>query len=161
MNRALRLGSEDDPPNRRLQVLLVEHHPLLRHGLRRLLEMEGTGAIVTEVESGEEALCVTRQWQPDLAIVDLALPRQGGIATLHALTRQCPTTLVMVLSVEDDELYRRAVCEAGAAVLVRNDGHGQAILLALRAVWSTTSCSPARWHRLTDRGDEPGETLRR
>jgi DNA-binding NarL/FixJ family response regulator len=132
MTRVFQQGNEDDPQSRRLRVLLVEHHPLIREGLRRLLEMESQGAIVTEVESGEEALGVTRQWQPDIAIIDLALPPRGGIATIHTLKRQCPTTVVMALSLEDDERYRRAVFEAGAAVLVRNDGHGQAILIALR-----------------------------
>jgi len=139
MTRVFQQGNEDDPQSRRLRVLLVEHHPLLREGLCRLLEMESHGAIVAEVESGEEALRVTRQWQPDIAIIDLALPPRAGIATIHSLKRQCPTTVVMALSLEDDEPYRRAVVEVGAAALVRNDWHGQAILIALRGFMPTWS----------------------
>ncbi len=135
MTKVFQQRHEDDPQSRRLRVLLVEQHPLIREGLRRFLEMESKVEIVREADSDEEALRVARQWLPDIAIIDLALPPRGGIATVQTLKVQCPTTIVVALSLEDDELYRRAVFEVGAAALVRNNGHGQAILIALRAVW--------------------------
>jgi DNA-binding NarL/FixJ family response regulator len=141
----------------------VEHHPLIRQGLRRFLEMESKVAIVTEVESGEEALRVTRQWQPDIAIIDLALSPRAGIATVHTLKRQCPTTVVIALSLEDDEPYRRAVVEVGAAVLVRNDGYGQAILIALRGFMPTCSVQEtwAEWstHPWTQDGGKSAQLI--
>ncbi len=135
MTKVFQQRNEDEPQSRRLRVLLVEHHPLIREGLRRFLEMESNVESVREAESGEEALRVARQWLPDIAIIDLALSPRGGIATVQTLKVQCPTTTVVALSLEEDEPYRRAVLEVGAAALVRNNGHGEAILIALRAVW--------------------------
>ena len=83
MTRVFRQRHEDEPQSRRLRVLLVEHHPLIREGLRRFLEMESDGESVREAQSGEEALRVARHWLPDIAIIDLALPPRGGIATVQ------------------------------------------------------------------------------
>jgi DNA-binding NarL/FixJ family response regulator len=135
MTRVFQQRNEDEPQSRRLRVLLVEHHPLIREGLRRFLEMESEVESVREAQSGEEALRVARQWLPDIAIIDLTLPPRGGIATVQRLKAQCPTTTVVALSLEEDEPYRRAVFEVGAAALVRKNGRGEAILIALRAVW--------------------------
>jgi two-component system, NarL family, response regulator LiaR len=135
MTKMFQQRHEHEPQSRKLRVLLVEQHPLLREGLRRFLEWESEVASVREAQSGEEALRIAGQWLPDLAIIDLTLPPRGGIATVQRLKAQCPTTTVVALSLEEDEAYRRAVCELGAVALVLNNGRGEAILIALRAVW--------------------------
>jgi DNA-binding NarL/FixJ family response regulator len=73
---------------RPLRVLLVEHHPLVREGLRRLLEMESGLKVIAEVDTGEEGCLAAQHWQPDLAIVGLALPRLGGVEAIQQIKQQ-------------------------------------------------------------------------
>jgi DNA-binding NarL/FixJ family response regulator len=134
MTEEFRQTDQGAQKHRTLRILLVEHHPIVREGLRRLLEMESGLEVVAEVDNGEEACVAAQHWQPDIAIVDLALPSMGGVEAIQQIKAHCSTTAVVALTAYDDELYRQALMAAGAAAVILKDGHGQTLLHALRAL---------------------------
>jgi DNA-binding NarL/FixJ family response regulator len=97
-------------------VLLADRHHRLTEGVRGLL----TTAFESVVMVADEASLIegAGRLQPDLAIVDLSLSRDGSLAWLQALRRSCPETKVIVVSVHDENSVRDAVLNAGADVFV-------------------------------------------
>jgi CheY-like chemotaxis protein len=139
MTEVIPHADRDTQRRRTFRVLLVEHHLLIREGLRRLLESESGLEVVAEVDSGEEGCLAVQRWQPDIAIVDLALPDGGGVEVVEAIKAHCHATALVAFSGYDDEQYRRALLMAGAAAVVLKDGHGQTLLEVLRALQGTQS----------------------
>ena len=139
MTEVIPHADRDTQRRHTLRVLLVEYHPLVRAGLRRLLESEGGLEVVAEVDSGGEGCFAVQRWQPDIAIVGLALPDGGGVEAVEAIKAHCHATTLVAFSGYDDEQYRRALLTAGAAAVVLKDGHGQTLLKVLRALQGTQS----------------------
>lgn len=117
-----------------IRVLLADDHALVREGTRRLLEAESDVEVVAEAASGEEAVAAARDLQPDIAIMDIAMPGIGGIEATRTIKTYCPKTAVLVLSAYDDEPYLIALLEAGAAGFLLKNVHGQELINAIRAV---------------------------
>ena len=106
-------GKSDQEGNRVIRVLLADDHALVREGTRRLIEAESDLEVVAEAASGEEAREAVRQWRPDIAIMDLAMPGMGGIEATRAIKADSAETAILVLSAYDDEPYLVALLEAG------------------------------------------------
>nr|WP_297165642.1 response regulator transcription factor [Thermogemmatispora sp.] len=117
-----------------IRVLLADDHALVREGTRRLLEAESDVEVVAEAASGEEAVEAARRLNPDIAIMDIAMPGMGGIEATRQIKAHCPKTAVLVLSAYDDEQYLIALLEAGAAGFLLKNVHGQELVNAIRAV---------------------------
>ena len=117
-----------------IRVLLVDDHALVREGTRRLLETENDVEVVAEAANGEEAVEATKRLQPDIAIMDIAMPGMGGIEATRAIKVSCPETAVLVLSAYDHEPYLMALLEMGAAGFLLKSVHGQELISAIRAV---------------------------
>jgi NarL family two-component system response regulator LiaR len=117
-----------------IRVLLADDHALVREGTRRLLEAESDVAVVAEAASGEEAVEAARRLNPDIAIMDIAMPGLGGIEATRQIKVHCPKTAVLVLSAYDDEQYLIALLEAGAAGFLLKNVHGQELVNAIRSV---------------------------
>ena len=97
-------------------VLLADRHHGLTEGVRGLLETAfGTVVMVADEASLLEGASRLR---PDVAVVDLSLARDSGLAWLRALRQRCPDLKVIVLSVHDEQTVRRAAMEAGADAFV-------------------------------------------
>jgi two-component system secretion response regulator SsrB len=97
-------------------VLLADRHHGLSEGVRGLLETSfGTVVMVADEASLLEGAA---RLQPDVAVVDLSLARDGGLDWLKALRQRCPAVKVIVLSVHDEPSVRRAVVDAGADAFV-------------------------------------------
>ncbi len=126
--------SGDQESMRLIRVLLADDHALVREGTRRLLEAESDVEVVAEAASGEEAVAAARDLQPDIAIMDIAMPGIGGIEATRTIKTYCPKTAVLVLSAYDDEPYLIALLEAGAAGFLLKNVHGQELINAIRAV---------------------------
>ena len=127
--------SGDQESIRLIRVLLADDHALVREGTRRLLEAESDVEVVAEAASGEEAVAAARDLQPDIAIMDIAMPGIGGIEATRTIKTYCPKTAVLVLSAYDDEPYLIALLEAGAAGFLLKNVHGQELINAIRAVF--------------------------
>jgi DNA-binding NarL/FixJ family response regulator len=99
----------------RARVLLADDHDLTRAGLRLVLGQDAMIEIVGEARDGREAIDLARTLQPDLVLMDLRMPRLGGLEALRELKQSSPMTCVLILSMfEDVDLLLEAV-RAGAA----------------------------------------------
>ena len=96
-----------------MRILIVEDHPIVRAGLRRLLSLDPQIEI-WEAVSGKEALSIFKARRPDLVILDLNLPGVGGLEVIGRLKVEDAAVRILVLSVHDNALYVTRAMQAGA-----------------------------------------------
>jgi len=90
-------------PSPQHRILLVDDHPMMRHGIRQMLELEDDFLIVGEASQGEEALSLIEPLQPDLVLLDNNMPQMNGIETLRRLRAMHYTGKVLLFTVSDAE----------------------------------------------------------
>jgi DNA-binding NarL/FixJ family response regulator len=115
----------------KLRVVIVENEAIVRHGLRRLLELEPDLAVVGEARDGEEALAVLRDAHPDVALLDLRMPRRDGIGVLEALRASVPC--IVLTTFDDPDALLRAI-RAGAKGWLLKDAPVEELVCAIREV---------------------------
>ncbi|HLQ12103.1 MAG TPA: response regulator transcription factor [Steroidobacteraceae bacterium] len=119
---------------RRLTLLLVDDHAILREGLRALLELESDLTVVGEAGTFEVALECAARLQPDVVLSDIGLPGRSGLLLVREIRRVCPTTRVVLLTAHGTEEYIRAGLDAEAdGYVLKDSGHGE-LLMAIRTV---------------------------
>lgn len=104
-----------------LRVCLVEDETLVRHGIRKLLELGGRIEVVAEARDGEEALAQIEQARPDVVLLDVRLPRLDGIGVLRALRERPGAPPCLVLTTFDDREVTLAAIREGARGFLRKD----------------------------------------
>ncbi|MCU1276195.1 MAG: putative two-component response regulator [Bryobacterales bacterium] len=120
----------------KIRVLIVDDHAILRSGLRLLVNAQAGMEVVSEASDGEQAVQVARETRPDVALMDLSMPRTGGMQALQQIVRTCGKTRVLVLTMHDDPAYLRSVMAAGASGYVLKRSVDADLLSAIRAVHS-------------------------
>ena len=118
---------------RAVKILIVDDHPIVRSGLRRLLTVEPE-IEVREAANGREALSVFREQQPTLVILDLNLPGVGGLEVLSRLRAIDPDARILVLSMHDDQIHVTRALQAGAAGYISKSAPADELLEAIRRV---------------------------
>ena len=98
-----------------INVLLVDDHPLVRRGFRRLLEDDLAIAVVGEASTGEEAVTRVDVLRPHVVVMDSAMPGMGGIAATRAIRAAAPDVRVLMLSMHSEETLVRQALAAGAS----------------------------------------------
>ena len=119
-----------------IRILVVDDHPLFRHGLVQLLNSEETFNVVGEASSAPEALTRARQLQPTMAIVDLGLKGPSGLELTKSLRVEFPKMPVLVLSMHDEPTYAVRSLRAGANGYVTKEEALASVLVAVREVIS-------------------------
>jgi DNA-binding NarL/FixJ family response regulator len=117
-----------------IRILIADDHAFVREGTRRILEQEPDLEVVAEAGDGEEAVKLACDLKPDVALVDVAMPRVDGIEATRRIKAQCPAVAVLVLSAYDDDQFIFGLLEAGAAGYMLKSVRGQEIVDAIRAV---------------------------
>jgi DNA-binding NarL/FixJ family response regulator len=121
---------------RKIRVLIADDHVVLREGLRALLSMYGDVEVVGEAGDGLEALDKIMELQPDVVLMDIAMPRLGGLeAALELRQRRLPTK-VLVLTQYGNKEYVFQMLKAGAAGYIVKKAAGTDLVSAIRAVHS-------------------------
>jgi DNA-binding NarL/FixJ family response regulator len=142
-----------------IRVLLVDDHPLVRAGLRRIVAPEPDLEIVGDADDGAGALRLARELLPDVVVTDLLLPDIDGVEVTRRLREELPRTQLIVLtglSEEDEALVR--VVRAGAVGYVPKDAHVGLLLDTIRAAASgRVHLSPRAAARLIQEVREPGQ----
>jgi DNA-binding NarL/FixJ family response regulator len=117
-----------------IRVVLVDDQTLVRQGIRSLLELAGDVAIVAEASDGDEGIAVIRRERPDVVLLDLRMPKKGGVEVLRVLqaTNALPPTIVLT-TFDDDEALLDAV-RAGAKGYLLKDVSLERLTDAIRAV---------------------------
>jgi NarL family two-component system response regulator LiaR len=140
----------------KIRVLLADDHVVLREGTRELLEREGDIEVVAEAGDGEEAVRLTSQWSPDVAIMDIAMPKLNGIEATRQIKNVHPGTAVLVLSAYDDDQYVFALLEGGAAGYLLKNVRADELVRAVRAVHAGESVlHPTITRKVLDRFASP------
>lgn len=116
------------------RILLADDHAVLRAGLRLLLDAQPDLMTVGEASDGLEVLDRATALQPDIILLDLTMPRLGGLAALRELRQRAPGTRVLVLTMHADQEYLRQALSQGAAGYVLKQAADQELLAAIRAV---------------------------
>lgn len=116
-----------------MKILIVDDHPIVRSGLRRLLAAEA-GEEIQEAANGKEALSIFRTWRPTLIILDLNLPGIGGLAVIERLKVVDPDARILVLSMHDDPMHVTRALKAGAIGYVTKNARPEEIIEATRRV---------------------------
>ncbi len=116
-----------------IRVLLVENHTIVRQGLRRLLE-ERDVEVVGEAEDGRTAHKMAVELRPDVVIMDVGLPRMGGIEATRRIRKELPDTKIIMLTIHSEESYIYQSLEAGADGYLVKDTAADELLIAIESV---------------------------
>jgi two-component system, NarL family, response regulator LiaR len=117
-----------------IKVLVAEDHLITRQGICRLLTDEHQLTVVGEAGDGEEAIKKVRELQPDVVIMDIAMPKLNGIEATKQIKSIRPSTAVLILSAYDDDEYIIGLLLAGAAGYLLKTTSGEALINAIKAV---------------------------
>ena len=117
-----------------IRVLVVDDHAVVRSGLRRLLDAEEDIESVGEAPDADRAVFEAMEHKPDVVLMDLVMPRKGGIAGMPAVLRAVPDTKVLVLSMQDEPRYVHEAFEAGASGYVLKEAADAEVVAAIREV---------------------------
>jgi DNA-binding NarL/FixJ family response regulator len=118
----------------KIKVLLADDHDLVREGTRELLEREEDLLVVAEAGDGEEAVRLAASHRPDVALMDIAMPKLNGIEATKEIKEIAPATAVLILTAYDDDQYVFALLEAGAAGYLLKNVRGRDLVEAIRSV---------------------------
>jgi DNA-binding NarL/FixJ family response regulator len=119
---------------KKIRILIADDHAFVREGTRRILEQEPDLEVVAEAGNGEEAVTLASDLKPDVAIIDVAMPKVDGIEATRRIKALCPAVAVLVLSAYDDDQFVFGLLEAGAAGYLLKSVRGNEIVDAIRAV---------------------------
>jgi DNA-binding NarL/FixJ family response regulator len=117
----------------RIKVLLADDHAIVREGVRLCLEGMGDIDVVGEAEDGHQAVRLVGQLGPDVAVLDVTMPRLNGIEALRQIRRDHPRTRVVMLSMHDNEAYVTQALQAGASGYVLKRTAATELAAAIRA----------------------------
>jgi two-component system response regulator NreC len=118
----------------KLRVLLVDDHTVVRHGLRRILASDEQIEIVGEAGDGRAAVEVAQRVQPDVVVMDVALPELNGIEATRQLAKRAPNVRVLMLTMHADDVYVRQALKAGARGYLLKDSEDLDLIKAVKAV---------------------------
>jgi two-component system invasion response regulator UvrY len=118
----------------RIRVLLVDDHAVVREGYRRLLERDESLTVVGEAAAMAEALTLDAQLQPDVIVLDIALPGVSGIEVLRRLIARRPDARVLMFSMYQDGIYATHAMNAGACGYLSKASAPDLLVSAVRTV---------------------------
>ena len=145
-----------------IKVLLVDDHRILREGLRALLSEQAGVVVVGDASDGEHALALVAESHPDVVVMDMVMPRMGGLEATALIRRLHPEVRVLILSMYDDDEYVQRVIQAGASGYVLKGVAADDLVRAIREVHGGASfLQPTIAAKLIEdyvrrvRGDQP------
>jgi DNA-binding NarL/FixJ family response regulator len=129
------LRTDSEPANRkRIRLLIADDHSLVRSAIKALLETEPSITVVAEAADGTEAWTKITEFQPDVALVDVEMPRTNGIELTQRITTSCLNTRVVALTAYEDDRHVRDSLAAGAVGYVPKSAAATELRSAIHAV---------------------------
>jgi len=133
------------------RILIANEHRILREGLRRILEADPDLSIVAEAECGEAAVQLAIEHDPDVAVIDVTMPRLGGIEAIRRIRSTAPRTRCLALSMHETHIQVTQALHAGASGYVVNSASAEEFVEAVRATAQGKSyLSPSIAHCVVD-----------
>jgi DNA-binding NarL/FixJ family response regulator len=140
--------------NPRSRILIVDDHPLVRSGLRLLIDCEHDLSVCGEAANADEAMRLLENHKPDLLIVDLSLKESSGLELIKRIKVRHPDTKMLVSSMFEESLYAERVLNAGALGYVHKQEGMERVIEAIRCVlsgriWLSKSMNERMLRRMT------------
>jgi DNA-binding NarL/FixJ family response regulator len=117
-----------------LRILIADDHELVRRGLRALLEAQLGWQVIAEAQDGQEAVDQVTSLKPDIAILDIGMPRLNGLEALRRINKMAPETKVLVLTMHESDELIHATLDAGASGFVTKSGATAELVFAIDAL---------------------------
>jgi len=148
----------------RLRVLVADDHPLFREGVVQSLSSEPDIEVIAEAGTGEEAVRLATELVPDLVVLDLGMPKGGGIAATRQIAATCPATAILILTVSEDPDDLLQALKAGARGYVLKGVPAHGLVHAVRAVtagevYVTPTLASSILHEMTRPTVDPFDQL--
>lgn len=118
----------------KIKILIADDHAVVREGTRQILEGEPDLKVVAEAADGEEAVKLADKSKPDLAIIDISMPKVDGIEATRRIKAAHPAMAVLILTAYDDDQFVFSLLEAGAAGYLLKSVRGKELVDAVRQV---------------------------
>jgi DNA-binding NarL/FixJ family response regulator len=119
----------------KIRVLLADDHAILRSGIRALMEDEPDLEVVGEAEDGHEVIRMAAELEPDIVLIDIAMPRLNGLEATRRIMQSNPQAKILILSMHENEEYVRQVFASGAMGYILKDAAVRELLGAIRAIY--------------------------
>lgn len=119
-------------PNKKIRILLVDDHTVVRNGVRLMLSSESDIVVEGEAANSQDALHLVRERDFDVALVDIAMPGKNGLELLRLLRAEKPKLAVLILSTYSEEVYAVRALKLGAAGYLTKDSPAAALVAAVR-----------------------------
>jgi DNA-binding NarL/FixJ family response regulator len=129
-----RIVNSGEPANRTARLLIVDDHPLVRSGIRSLIQMEDDLDVCGEAEDQDSALEIIAAENPDIVLVDISLKNSSGLNLLREITQNYPGVLTLAVSMHDEYAYAVRCIKAGAKGYIMKQEGTEKILEAIRCV---------------------------
>jgi two-component system response regulator NreC len=114
--------------------MIADDHAILRAGLKMLVNAQADMEVVSEAADGEKAIETARETRPDVVLLDLTMPRVGGMKALEQIARDCSKTRILVLTMHDDPAYLRSALATGASGYLLKRAVDAELITAIRAI---------------------------
>ncbi len=115
------------------RVIVADDHPLFRYALRAVLECSESFDVVAEATDGHQALELSRTLEPDLVLMDVRMPKMDGLEATHAIKRELPQTVVLMITAHQETSHLAEAIKAGAAGYILKGESPERITAAIRA----------------------------
>jgi two-component system response regulator NreC len=117
-----------------LRVVLADDHAVVREGLKALVNAQSDMHVVGEAADGEEACRAAQEFEPDVLVMDLSMPRLSGAEATARVRQECPAVKVLALTVHEESLYIAQLLRAGASGYVLKRAAASELVRAVRTV---------------------------
>lgn len=108
-------------PEGKIAVVIADDHPLVREGIRKILELDPNIHVVAEAGDGREAVALARRYRPDVILIDINMPGLNGIEITKIIRRELPRTGILALTIHDDEEYIIELLKCGVTGYILKD----------------------------------------
>jgi DNA-binding NarL/FixJ family response regulator len=125
-----------------IRIILADDHTIVREATAEILEHQPDMHVVGQAETGEEAIELARKLQPDVAVMDIAMPRLNGLEATRRITAECPRCRVLVLTAHEEERTIIQLLQAGAVGYLPKTIGLDELLEAIRAAARGESVLP-------------------
>jgi DNA-binding NarL/FixJ family response regulator len=124
---------ENTLPN--IRVLIVDDHAILRDGIRSLLERQANIEVVGEASNGREAIFRVGELQPDIVLMDIAMPEMNGLDATRQITDKYPKVRILILTQHDNREFITPILQAGASGFILKKSGGRELVNAIHEVF--------------------------
>lgn len=115
-----------------IRVIIADDHPILRQGIRKILELEDGIEVIDEVSDGESAVRRTRELVPDLVLMDINMPEKNGVEAAREIKSTHPQVRILILTIHDDDEYVREAVNAQVEGYLLKDVATSELVRAIR-----------------------------